>query len=188
MWKLLKDLYITCLFLIGYMPKKKALPSSSSTNKSITYGEVVTLDTKPMWLYGMQKELLAAKADAEKPIISEAALEKLINNFFTKVLPEEYKKYLKDPIGNIGGKWIIITHYAFNSDTRIVRLALPIIAERLKPFNIRAEDRGQNGYMWISATDITASLEPIEQADKKWLKNKTPSIIHVKKVEKLLFR
>ncbi len=182
MWDLIKNLYATILFLIGYVPKTKLL-TPSSTNKNVSYDEELSLDTKPVWYNNIQKELLVVKAEAEKADISEKDLEKLISKFFNKELPAGYKEYLKNPVTNIGGDWIIITPHAFNYKRSIVLLALPIIAERLKPFNIRISERGLDGYLWVSATDITASLKPIEQADRKWLKTNTS---HIKQAGKLL--
>jgi phosphoribosyl-dephospho-CoA transferase len=147
--------------MLGLKPKHKELTTSTaSTSNDVT--------ENPAWLCEMQKELLAVKVEVTHPI-KDNALNKLVDNFFKKILPVEYKKYLQNPAANLGGKWIIVTHYSFNNNPRILLLALPIIAKKLKPLNIRVEDRGNNGFIWINADDITKSLESVEQSDRKWL-------------------
>lgn len=158
MWKFVKDFWVACLFIIGLREKK--VPVLPAASISVGHRELeVTLESPvPLGFVEMQRSLIKARQEIIKPL-SDVELDKVVNNFLSVSLPAEYKKYLSNPIANIGGDWIIITPYSFKSDTGILRQALPVIVCKLKQQNIRAEDRAKNGYIWINAIDITNAIE-----------------------------
>ena len=82
--------------MLGLKPKHKELTTSTGNDTTEKPTE------KPAWLCEMQKDLLAVKVEVTHPI-KDNALNQLVDNFFKKILPVAYKKYLQNPAAKMLG-------------------------------------------------------------------------------------